>query len=650
MRIVPASLCLLGAFTFVSLVLAQDDPKTRAKSAAMGALSQYGTSEGLRQNAMEPLSAGTPLRTGTGKTFTAQVSCLGSQRFLHLAMIPSGTNDIQALAVDLDANFDGVAETTRSFGPSISAVCNNGFVQCGPGTTTGCAYQKWRYTSAGLGVTPVAQGKLGACYCINNSCGANLLLTNSRKVLEDLGTGITAAMQTTVPKLGIAKVQADDVLNMTFFGALQSCGGGGTPEGYYGNPAGMSADGQALRDSPSFTMQALVESPSYSSSGTTQGTCNVTRTITTSQADVPNVIDVEALPMGTVESCGDRCMRVTLGQRGNNYYLNLGHCGYKEQAGTLRVNRPDLVSAVRLIEVGMDDWLRVRVEGSIVYNADPAWTAPGSRCGDYDDRGTKAVSIDVTSAFHDVAPGSSVHLQNELSLDDDGEAWSVFEFRFDQGCQLETESIDNGCAGLEADSGCQLVRESVDGVRTVDNYYRTGLTPLPSSKDYVSGSCTVSLTRDWHQKSRTYTCKTGTSPYDASVGVERWQSIHSTLDPNSGAFTDKTRDPDTGNWSTHSSSVALPSPQAEPGRAPVCKTRRPRPGSAMGADGAVSTLNATGVAWDYTYRECTDSTTCPVQPDETIVSDCNTGSNFAEAAAMMQTIRMAGQDLVCTAP
>lgn len=642
------ALALVGAFAFGSMSVA-DTNKDRAKAAASGALTQYGSADSLTTNAIEPLTSGTDLHTGNGTAFTAQVSCPGSKQFMRVSIVPTAANDIGTLAIDLDTNFDGSADVHRAFAGPISAVCNNGVVQCAAGTTNACTYEKWTYSGSTIGVTPVAQNSLGACYCFNSSCGANLLLNNSKKVMEDIGTGIATAMQTVTPKLSIAKADAVDPLNTVFFGQAESCASGVSPEAYYANSSSLPADGQAAKSDPNFPLKALMNSSVVSNAGVSSSSCLIQRTITQTKVDDPSVVQVVSLPDGVVESCGSRCMRITLGRIGNNYYSNVGSCALRTQVASLVVNRPDLVSSVRIVQVGMDDWLRARVNGAIVYNFDPGWTGASGRCGENGNRGTKTVSVDVTSQFRAVAPGGTVELKNDISIDDDGEGWSIWEINYDQSCQLATEVINDQCVGLDSDTDCKLESEDVDGVATVSGYYSTGLSPLPSTKTYTTNGCTTELTRPWHQKSRIYACNTATTPYDVSAGVERWQSIHSTLDPTTGSFTDKTMDAN-GNWSTSAGSATLPPPEPDPGRTPICKTRKPATGAAMGQNGAVTNTNSTGIAWDYTYRECTDGTTCPVEAGETVVSACSTQSNFAEAASVMQTIRQAGQDMVCTGP
>ena len=49
----------------------------------------------------------------------------------------------------------------------------------------------------------------------------------------------------------------------------------------------------------------------------------------------------------------------------------------------------------------------------------------------------------------------------------------------------------------------------------------------------------------------------------------------------------------------------------------------------------------------YYYHACT-SAGCPAGPGETIVTDCQCIDDFAEAAVIMQTLRQAGKDLICS--
>ena len=52
--------------------------------------------------------------------------------------------------------------------------------------------------------------------------------------------------------------------------------------------------------------------------------------------------------------------------------------------------------------------------------------------------------------------------------------------------------------------------------------------------------------------------------------------------------------------------------------------------------------------WDTFYHVCDASNVCPAGPGEQIVSACGCLDDFPEAVVMMQSVRLAGADMVCT--
>ncbi len=151
--------------------------------------------------------------------------------------------------------------------------------------------------------------------------------------------------------------------------------------------------------------------------------------------------------LGTTESCGVGCLRLTLGVVGTRYYIDKGGCWGTTEAAQIRVSRPDKIESVRLVEVGLDDWIRAKVNGAIVWNEDPAWTYPTPRCGENNSRGTRYPNVDVTSAFTSATPGSNVELRFDLSTADDGHGWTKWEIRLKEPCLLASDGCEGGVGG-----------------------------------------------------------------------------------------------------------------------------------------------------------------------------------------------------------
>ena len=85
----------------------------------------------------------------------------------------------------------------------------------------------------------------------------------------------------------------------------------------------------------------------------------------------------------------------------------------------------------------------------------------------------------------------------------------------------------------------------------------------------------------------------------------------------------------------------------------LCKTRAPKANTDAAPAGVVGAQQTNPTGFDTFYHVCkrddSGANVCPVGPGETIISPCGCLDDFPEAVVMMQTVRLAGADLVCTA-
>ncbi|MEO8755266.1 MAG: hypothetical protein ABI624_21605, partial [Casimicrobiaceae bacterium] len=172
----------------------------RGSTAAQSARSVFGNEQGLVEHGIEPLGAVTPMRTVDGRTFNANLSCEASEQFLRVTMFPAGS-DIGRFVVELDADLDGTVDRATNFTGPFAGVCSNGVIRCAAGSWNDCHFLQWDATSGVLALTEVSQQQLGACYCFNASCGNNLLVVNSQKVVSDLATSVLTAAQSLLPRV-----------------------------------------------------------------------------------------------------------------------------------------------------------------------------------------------------------------------------------------------------------------------------------------------------------------------------------------------------------------------------------------------------------------------------------------------------------------
>ncbi len=94
---------------FAGPAFSQPDPRQAAQDSADQALSKFGSPEGIRENASNPLtSEGTLMTTiGDSASFSARMSCPSSSNFLSLSISPTLTGDLFPVTIGQDTDFDG---------------------------------------------------------------------------------------------------------------------------------------------------------------------------------------------------------------------------------------------------------------------------------------------------------------------------------------------------------------------------------------------------------------------------------------------------------------------------------------------------------------------------------------------------------------
>lgn len=650
---VPARRRARAAVAVASLVAAwavgtagAQDMRGTANGAAEAARQAYGTEDAFTQKLTSPLSTSTPMQAVNGSTFDAQLTCPASDVYLRTTLAPSGTSDIAQLTVELDANLDGTLETARVFPGPYSGACTNGLVRCDAGTWNNCRYFRWAALSGAPGLEEVSARELGACYCFNASCGQNLLLVNGQKIVTDIGAGVLAASQSIFPRVMASRTQSD-ALSVAYYGQQSGCGVDRQPETYYSNMAALPAAGVAAGQQPGSVANLVLTSGVAAKSRVSTASCDLRRTMTTVTRTLPDILTLASATSGGESSCGPGCLRVTVGRPGDNYLFG-GGCTVFEESAQLMVADPARIASARLVSLDFDDHIQEQVDGTVVYSSTAGWGTGAFPAGACDAKGnwTQAPNTDVLPFLQRVG---RVVLTSRVAVGDKGEQLAAYEFRVREGCGIETQQVIDGCTGFQSNAQCKLRNEWVDDVQTVVNGRTTGLGPLPTSRAVGTACQLDSGPRNWWVTRREYDCQAEASGYDLDYVSRRAQVVHASTDPTTGNFTDYRR---TGTNQYATSQESLPVPANDPVEActPMCRTRKPRPGVNAGVPGPQSTLNSTGVSYDFTIKECDAANACPLEAGETQMSACDCQSNFAQAAAMMQTIRMVAEDTVCTPP
>ena len=251
-------------------------------------LNLYGSKSGITNNVSNPLtSSNTPMTTIDGTTsFSGQLQCPNSQRFMEVLIQPGATGDITTFIVSQDTNFDGNLDYTYEVPFPVSGLCANGVIACNPGTWSNCQTYQWASDSSGrvsLQVVPLTA--LGGCFCVNNSCGTNLVFANTPTIMNVIGGGVAGAIQKNDPRYAISNVVIDG-MDATYYGqnsggCIASSSGPANAEQYYYNPGNMSSDAAAQAAG-----QAAVPTSVYSTLKTSDAAGNYqTATCTIARGD-----------------------------------------------------------------------------------------------------------------------------------------------------------------------------------------------------------------------------------------------------------------------------------------------------------------------------------------------------------------------------
>ncbi|MCL4492153.1 MAG: hypothetical protein M1510_09680 [Nitrospirae bacterium] len=588
-----------------------DDPKQMGKDLGAAATDKYGNKDGLKTNLVNPIiSNNTPLSTLDGsKSFNAQLVCPSSKKFLEVFIQPGASGDITTIIANEDTNMDGTSDYAYQAPFPVSGVCANGVISCGIGTWSNCNYYKWVADESYRVTLQDAGGivNVGGCYCVNNSCGSNLVWNNLSMVLKDLGGGVAGAVSAKNAKFTISNVQIDGT-SIIYYGqdsgncsTVTSAYGSSSPDKYYSNFAALNADvsNQVISQSgdPN-SYYNLLTAASYN---------------TQSQRDVKQCSMNRVVNVSTIKKSKTAETQITC-SAGNNA------CSTCQQ---------EVFSALGFAVEGY-----IATEMIVAGQQLVTWWNNGCGAGDPFATGCGPHSTWIAGNYLDYyvcQTGGTMKV-------------TVFAEHKDD---VLNEAIDNKCQALESDPKCKLKEETVDSVMTYRNFNPTSVTPLASCQTFSGEVQSFNVCRDWWQKSRTYMCDKGVG-YDFTDAQKRLQTITTTTRDNTSSFYySDLRQDSSGNWITESTNTLLPERDMYGDCEIICKVKVAGTDTQASIAGNTSQYRQDAQCGTFFYKTCTNGA-CPVGPGEQIVKDCQCINEFAEAAAIIQSMRMAGRDQVCS--
>ena len=631
------------------------DPGQAGNDLGSAAVQRFGSPGTVNSEISVPMtSRDTPMRTLDGnKSFSAQLLCPSSRKFIEVSIQVGGSGDLSQIAVSQDLDMDGNTDFVFSVSFPVSGVCANGIISCQAGTWGNCSYYRWNAdSSARVGLATTAISNLGGCYCVNASCGSNLVQGNLSTVLRDLGGGVSGAVQAVNRKYAVTDVK-EEGSTITYYGqdAGQCSGspgsyGSSSPEQYYstGNDAGLANAKDAAQVSqagdPASYYSLIANSQAAQESQGDYRQCSVIRNVT-----VTTVTGCSS-PGDSLDPSLNGCTINDLSPYPRTIKTHDGGSGgscYFPQPGSITSSGGSLY---------IGNYLCGDPHGGVVKNARIRFLCGGVQVivysREYETAAFSCASGDLawiegwyytSNANHISCPaGYSDGLCNGLCCMKPADRTDVIN-----------DTVDNRCLAYETDPQCRLRDEQSDGVHTFNNYNPTTLSPLSSCRTFT-GYLPHNVCRDWWRKDRTYICETP-GQYDFTDTKRRVDAVYSSSSADSGSlvYTDLRKDA-AGSWKTESVTSSLgvvAQGSSSDSCDQACKTKKLKSDTQAGKTGNKAQYQKSAAAYDFFYRLCRNGV-CPAGDSEEVVNACGCLNGFSEAASVLSVLNAAGKDLICT--
>lgn len=637
-----------------------EEQRSAAENMAETVNARLGDSGSINKNAIVPLTSDTKMSTFDGqKAFDVNLLCQGANTFADVMIAPLANGNVQIRSIRQDTNMDGSIDSFQTPNWEASAICANGYLLCGDANETGtCTSYQWAARDADylVGRKQTAMTNMGGCYCINNQCGSNLSTTNMETITRDLATGLAAALAEKHKFFTLTNVKVDG-----FYAELQGSDGAscnpasadsvlGTEEvaeiensDYVNNPAGLNGAGfQAQKNSPLY--QQL--SASANDVGFESRSCRIQRITREDKVSTSDIVSFDSGAGGIYEIDSDT-LRIVLGRIGDNYWD--GNCVYKTLSTNVFVHRPDRIISATFTRAVFDDWLQIHTVANDSYEhvwngPRGTWSNPTSGVPDSCELSTswdQTFNADFRGALRNVG---QVEFRVRVAVAGSGEGYVFGEIDLDPSCKVLPDQIDDQCGYYQNNEKCSLLEETVDGVKTFTNGHPTGLIPLPTS---AGALCGQNQQRDWMVKERLYRCESDYA-YDFDNAFERMEYVKENSDLEK--WRDRTSDGSSGAIEFSNGEFGTYSGLGAQVCTMTCKTRKPKTMNDMTLSGPTGENHIDPMTYDFFYHECTGegSAVCPAGDGEEVLKACQCLNEFAEATLMVQSLRLAGQDMICT--
>lgn len=631
------------------------DGKAAGTASGVTAMGAYGDKNAIKNNVSSPMTGGGVLMKtlDNSQSFDATMSAPSSGQFLEILMQPGGTGDLVLVKVGQDTDANGTLDNSFDIGVPVSGICANGFISCTPGTWANCKPYTWKSVEGKLVREIASITSLGGCYCINSSCGSQLVWSNSAIVLQGLGGAMVAALSNENATTMVTDVQSDAV-SIRYHGRVisdtandSSPVAAGIPsapqaQAYFSSPASLTGD----KDDISLTQGSNPDSLYYkmSNSAAFAGASELKRCSITVDGSINSVTNASYYDSGTMFFYTEHFIDMRIWRSPDQQTYKLQLLDYYETLHQGILGNP----AHEPMEA--DGWHTIheftlpldssRVQSKLSNAIFSIKLVSGAGCV----AGSVFTIDGMSQGFN-----TRVNVGGYCSADGVQHPlleWSyLFEFKSDS----YTEQTSDQCAALvAADPTCEIKSEIEDSfVVSVRNGHSTGLHSEPSRKTFTGAVGTMDFYRDWWRKDREYICSPD-SVWDLSGVNQRYNSINSTATNNDNTLTFTDKRMEGGVLTDVASSITLPEGDTYSECMKSCKVKRPRLDSQVSLTGVPAQNRTDPETFDIYYLSCVDEVTCPSSPGDILVTDCSCLNEFGQASSVLQMMRMGGGDSICS--
>lgn len=338
-----------------------------------------------------------------------------------------------------------------------------------------------------------------------------------------------------------------------------------------------------------------------------------------------------------LDTCGDDCMNLWIGKRGDNYWS--GYCSVFEEETRVEVINPDAIISATLEYVEYDDYMQVYVgplgKETKVFNG-PNNLFPPETEGECEltTSWQQDVSVDVTKYFKNTKEGDVINFKIRVSVSGSGEGFGRIVIKYDRNKAIQ----DGDWSTPECVEAAVAISDNfASGVLECQQY----IAPLDHNGcAHVHGIrvCEDDLYKPVAKLSNLCLRADVDADYDFYRGnLECWTDVHGeTHCPyNEGEIKDSCVDYEANPSCGFISSQCVGKAKGESG---TCYLFEEKYDCGYSVD--LETLDKT------TSYQCAGPIRC--MGDECIDVNYETNDDFAQAAALLNAAQFMGQDITCS--